>query len=173
MAAAYSDRKGDGSSSVRPWIKVMRRRGVILVFVGVVGCGGRTMLDDDLGGSQLLVSPATDAGTGHEDAAVDAVPDLLVLSFPDVAPPSPDALPPYVGGGCFGSVTSTSNVTCSQSVGGTADNCNGEITCNGNQLLMECQDGVCTCLNPAFGDTCYCTPPPGSECSASLNCCWR
>jgi hypothetical protein len=113
------------------------------------------------GPADATTAPA-DTTTSESDSAADAGPAV-----------NPATLPPFAIGQCFGSVTSDPNVTCNASGGPDGTACNTELDCEGHTLLMNCADGVCTCLNPGFGDTCYCLAPSDGSCSATSNCCWN
>jgi hypothetical protein len=144
-----------------------------LALLALAACGSRTPLDDY--GWQPTVPPVEDGGLLADDADAAPPPSFLDVSTPDVEIPevNPDTLSPFSLGQCFGSVTATPNVTCVPSGGMMGNACIGTLDCDGHELLMTCIDGVCTCENPGFNDTCYCQPPEDGTCSPVANCCWR
>jgi hypothetical protein len=165
----------------------MQPKSAVVVLVCLVGCGGEVMPESGSGGAGVSLPPEDaapgardgdphrgDDASGGKDAVVDAFTLPRVPIVPDAMPPPPSSLPPYAPGLCFGEVTLTPNVTCTQSGGGSADECSASITCGGTQLLMSCSGGVCTCVNPVYGEYgCYCAPPPEDQCAPAANCCWQ
>jgi hypothetical protein len=157
-------------------------------LLGLVACGARTPLEGygPSGSPSGLTTgtppskttqadgggPASGMDAG-EDASADTsrgADDTGADSGPAV---DPSSLPPYAAAQCFGRVTATPNVTCTPSGGPSGSACNATLDCEGHEFYMQCADGVCTCMNPDFGETCYCVPPPDGTCTPAANCCWN
>ena len=153
-------------------------------LLGLLACGGRTPIEGygpygSPSGAPTGTPPSktTQADGGHPASPMDAGEDTsrgAGDSGADTGPAvDPSSLPPYSAAQCFGRVTATPNVVCTPSGGPSGSACNAPLDCEGHEFYMLCAEGVCTCQNPDFGDTCYCVPPADGTCTPAANCCWN
>jgi len=164
----------------------MQRLLAFVPLLGVLGGCGGLVLGEELdsqadSGPSSVVLPDVDASppVTRRDAGtrVDTGVDTGASHDAGRITPGTDAstvILPYAPGACYGEVTQTPNVSCTQSSSGAGEMCGATLTCGDLELTMQCAGGVCQCQNPVYGEyACSCLAPSSDPCGVASNCCWQ